>query len=361
MQDFGFALPLYKTNPNANAWYVHVGFPSYDLRARIIDFEIYHPVDQVDISPRHEVRVGDPTPCAFLWEGRLFLDAVGPLFEQLAVYADIRKLAPGSWFDLVLYSRNRKVRSAVAGVARKLRSDFNKKIALKWFLDVAFRQVVNIDLDLFLRAELISASSPRRDTILKALREISLELKDGVYVFKYPEPIEEIIPFSNIDSLLFTRTVSACEVFGVDLVVISGDKMAQVVNRGVREREAHKTPEGPLSGRPSIRPMTRKRRMSRSIIVVSKGIDVSDTLRGHMIERLDELSNKFEAGLKIRVAISREGSGYKCNIRFHDEKLVLNSSAEQIDPYLTFDYSFKKLEVQVWKRFGSKRNQWQNL
>lgn len=85
------------------------------------------------------------------------------------------------------------------------------------------------------------------------------------------------------------------------------------------------------------------------IQVVSKGIDVSETLREEILGRVEEgVTKYFSREGEAHVAISREGNGFRVDCSLHlPSGILLNAQGEAEDAYKAAEAAIQRLEKRL--------------
>ncbi|GAB4519130.1 MAG: ribosome-associated translation inhibitor RaiA [Roseibium sp.] len=83
--------------------------------------------------------------------------------------------------------------------------------------------------------------------------------------------------------------------------------------------------------------------------ISGKNVDVGDALRIHITDRVeDALEKYFTGGFTGHVTLSREGTGFKSECSLHlDTGIVLQVSAQDQDPRISFDQAADKIEKRL--------------
>lgn len=83
--------------------------------------------------------------------------------------------------------------------------------------------------------------------------------------------------------------------------------------------------------------------------VSGKHVDIGDSLRAHIENRIEEALGKyFGGGYSGHVTLEREGSGYRSECMIHlDSGIDLQSHATAQDPYGCFDQSADRIEKRL--------------
>ncbi len=102
--EHGFALPAYRSGPDANAWYAAIPLIEGDHTTTVAGFE---PLGDEDIVPlldaSIEVRQGNAWQDVFLWGGHAHVGTALEIYQSLeASEEDLKERAPLSYLDLAL-------------------------------------------------------------------------------------------------------------------------------------------------------------------------------------------------------------------------------------------------------------------
>ncbi|MEP3275880.1 MAG: ribosome-associated translation inhibitor RaiA [Stappiaceae bacterium] len=83
--------------------------------------------------------------------------------------------------------------------------------------------------------------------------------------------------------------------------------------------------------------------------VSGKNVDVGETLRAHIEDRIDEALGKyFDGGYNGNVTIGREGSGFRSECKLHlDTGVILQASGDSQDARSSFDQAADRIEKRL--------------
>ncbi len=102
------------------------------------------------------------------------------------------------------------------------------------------------------------------------------------------------------------------------------------------------------------------------VSVHGKQIDVGDTLRTHVTDKIEDLNEKFfNHATDANVTFSKEGHGHgliKTVVSIHVSKLIsVMAEATEADPYVSFDAAYDKVAKQLRRYKRRLRNHHQRL
>lgn len=86
-----------------------------------------------------------------------------------------------------------------------------------------------------------------------------------------------------------------------------------------------------------------------SLRVSGKNINIGESLRVHITQRLEQTTSKyFDGGVSGHVTIAPEGSGYRADCALHlTSGIVLQTDGRGHEPYATFDQAADRLEKRL--------------
>ncbi|KAF2991924.1 ribosome-associated translation inhibitor RaiA [Methylocystis sp. MJC1] len=86
-----------------------------------------------------------------------------------------------------------------------------------------------------------------------------------------------------------------------------------------------------------------------SLRVSGKNINIGESLRTHIAQRLEQTTSKyFDGGVSGHVTIAPEGSGYRADCALHlTSGIVLQTDGRGQEPYATFDQAADRLEKRL--------------
>lgn len=86
-----------------------------------------------------------------------------------------------------------------------------------------------------------------------------------------------------------------------------------------------------------------------SLRVSGKNINIGESLRTHITQRLELTTSKyFDGGVSGHVTIAPEGSGYRADCALHlTSGIVLQTDGRGQEPYATFDQAADRLEKRL--------------
>lgn len=94
-----------------------------------------------------------------------------------------------------------------------------------------------------------------------------------------------------------------------------------------------------------------------TVQISGKNIDVGESLRGEIRERLDgALAKYFRGGFSGHVTLAREAARFRAECRLHlDTGMMLRAAGEAADAYQSFDKAAERIEKQL-RRYGRRLN-----
>ena len=347
--EFGFCLPLYKTNPSSNAWYIACSNKPYDLQSRISEFEQHFASDPQELSHRDhsERKVGTPYPIIFFWDNRPFIGSIKEIRSQLgASVRDLMKFAPMSMFDLALHSRQKKAVGHASNAFSSLRSRYTLEIAKKWLVQHGISQSIKLELDDRLigrefaeehASEMLEAIQRTRAHLMKPnIAEVLISdyiidvVGDGFFVESDFATSYRISKCGRIS--IEIRTVRRGPITLASSPVLHGTSAdeATFIESDIRKVKDHST--------------------DPHINVIGKQIDVGPALFHNAQDLVLSTSSKYSNRIiSADVTFSKVAGGYKCGIRLSSDHNLFVASGFSVDAYASLVMANQRLVKQMSK------------
>ncbi len=347
--DFGFALPLFKVTPSANAWYVAETFRPYDLMSRISHFEQYHATDAYELSERQyqDVSVGDKFPCLVYWDGRPYIGSVNDVFRELSEHTrDLMKFAPITLFDLALYSRSRRSLGHASNAFSKLRSMYGVNAARRWLGKNAVLQSFKLEIDRKVRQ--FSSGRTEAARVGAVAETQAITLQEGRIGIRSTQSLEKLLDLENLEINDVTQTLRLGRLgrIEVDLIFSSGkalslSELSSVDSSDVPSRELHGAEKG----------LQRRFNADPRIDVSGKNVNVGAALRRHVQDSFINELDKFGVteDWSATVNFSKEKQNFHCVLNLLGVTGVKNASARDTEIYASFDAAMRRISTQVAK------------
>jgi ribosome-associated translation inhibitor RaiA len=352
--DFGFALPLYKSSPHSNAWYVALAEKPYDLAARVIGFEQFH-VDDVlplDDTEFQKISVGDTWQTVFIWDGRLYIGSVETVSDKLrGKIRELRKYVPVSLIDLSLGIRSRRFKGHLVNGHKYLKTNFGRNVADNWFSHILVRQTSKLDIDAYARMTPHRPSDEHRAVIIDLISQVTTHApRDAEVAVVYPDALGEFLDLRRVSQACFHLTGIACKVLGKSLTIRSASgevsdlsSDAQPVPVGVvRKQVPSKSPaKSPTMSIPR----------ALAVTVAGNKIHVGHGLREHATTMIIRTFPRhgFSQGT-VSAHFSRAGHAYVCLLYTAGSPLRVTSKGRSGDIYAAFYAALAKAEEQLRRR-----------
>jgi ribosome-associated translation inhibitor RaiA len=360
LQDFGLALPLFKSSPHANAWYVQVAEKPYDLGSRIRGFEIFHPETPSILDQSCAVSEGQASLSVFLWDGRMYAGTIAAILRDLEdQFETLAKYAPISLTDLLLFSGSHHFPRGVRRCYRYLRSKFDGAAAQEWFQLILMRQTSRLDFDRILATVLSDLAPNEKDELINAvcgMRCRPVGPKEAAIV--YADAIDKIVDMSQLSMGAFKYTLAACNAVGArfELRTTSGRNTTPSQSAPVQERVVDESAES-VRPRPT-RKLVRSVAGGISVDISGQGVDVGEALQATVRTSIATAFLKLGmADGKAHVTFSRGPYevSFLCLLNVTGGGVTVSAKAPARDIYGAFTGALERARSQLRRSMGQRR------
>lgn len=144
----GLALPAYRAEPGANAWYVALPVIEGDHACAVAGFDLLQEEEIIPLpTPTTMVGAGDPWHDVFLWAGRVFTGTPDQIVDAVAVYhEELKASAPLSYLDLAIAAESPTSSDLAAATLEFLEKRLGGVRGPSCFRDLVLRPGVLIEL-----------------------------------------------------------------------------------------------------------------------------------------------------------------------------------------------------------------------
>lgn len=350
LTDFGFALLLYKTRPNSNAWYCAAPEKPYDAKSYVSRFDLHHPEQEeyFDADAIQEIRIGDPYPSVFFWEGRAHIGSPEAILSSLRDHVrDVEKYTPMSLTDLSLYARSRQLRRHASTTYSYLTSRFGAQTAHSWFGAILVRQAAMLDIDKLVTPLRHALERAQSQALTNAIAKIRTSVAGRSIVRIEARGLVDYVDLQQLARARLPLTHAVCRAVSAtyELAEMSADDV------DVLSPTERRVPRG----------MSLTRKVSSGgdelhISVSGKGMHAGAALLTAASERV----RQSLAGLGIlrgsaSVTFSRASVGVKCSIAFNARQQKATARATEGNAYDALQSACERLMQQIRRTRSQRR------
>lgn len=338
LADHGLALPAYRVEPGANAWYSAVATVDGDHASTIERFELLEdePVDPLRDSGI-TVGPGDPWQDVFLWAGRIFAGQPNEILTDLEAYrGGLLDLAPLSYLDLAVAADSAAAAEFAAASLTFLERKLGSVSGAAAFTELVLRPGILIELRRRFRN--LSTTNAMPDH----LRHFTIHQRGpSQHDIKLAAGTSESVGGVEAAEELGSAVTRFGNLLGMRLAV-SG--LVEDERARVEADQFHAEQELPLLGR-NIEPRQAPRMAARNILIIA-GDQRSQAIARHI---------EFPSRIAFNSVSAWEGEGYKIErasglrvLTTREESSIVISNGFRSDNMDDLFRRFSQFDVVVW-------------